>query len=134
MKKIINVLIIALALAFVFPAAIKAEETENIQCQCGWKHCTHRLPTRTFNTFEEWEDYYFANREVGIYWDSYLYKSYACRYDADGKVIWKPSLTYPFNDIDTWLEWFDTCWAKQASGEYKYEFAYLANNPMRKNK
>lgn len=132
MKKIINALIIALALSFVFPVVVRAEETENIKCECGNKNCTHRLPTRTFDTFEEWEEYYFAHREVGIYWDSYLYKSGAYRYDKDGNRIWKPSLTYPFNDMDTWLYWFDTCHEKSVCGEYKYEYAYLAKDPMRK--
>lgn len=127
MKKIINALIIALALSFVFPVTVNAtEETEEvteIQCQCG-DRCHHGMPAILFDTFEEWEEYYFAHRKIGTYWDSYLYKSYAYRYDADRNIIWKPPLSYPFKDMDTWLYWFDTCHKKQLSGEYKYEGPY----------
>lgn len=125
MKKMIYGLIIVLALSFVLPVTARAEENESIKCMCnGGEECQHRLPTRTFSSFEEWEDYYFAHREIGIYWDSYLYRSYAYRYDADGNILWKPPLCYPFNDINTWKNWFYTCWKKQASGEYKYEYPY----------
>lgn len=127
MKKIINALIIALALAFVLPVGVKAQETgtEEIQCMCkGGEKCCHRLPTRTFKNFEEWEKYYFDHREIGVYWDSYLYKTYAFRYDKDRNILWKPTFCYPFEDIETWLYWFDTCWEKQAKGEYKYEWPY----------
>lgn len=127
MRKIINIIALTLVLALSAPVLARAEEPREeeqlITCMCkGGEQCTHRLPSQTFETFEEWEEYYFAHREIGVYWDSYLYKSCAYKYDADGNVIWKPSLTYPFNDIETWKFWFKTCWEKQRTGEYRYEW------------
>ena len=124
MKKIINALIIALALAFVLPVTARAAETE-IKCMCNnGGECQHGLPARTFKTFDEWEEYYFAHRRIGVYWDSYLYKSYAYRYDVHRNVVYVPPISYPFEDMNTWREWFYTCWEKQASGIYKYEWPY----------
>lgn len=123
MKKLINILLIALALAFVVPVNVKAEATDNIKCMCkNGEQCPHRLPSRIFSDFEEWENYYFSHREVGIYWDSYLYKTFAFKYDANKNIIWKPNLCYPFDDVETWKFWFKTCIEKQKTGEYRYEF------------
>ncbi len=125
MKKIINALIIALALAFVLPVVVEAKEETDIQCMCnGGEECRHGLPARTFATFEEWEDYYFTHRRIGIYWDSYLYRSYAYRYDANKKVVYVPPISYPFEDIETWKSWLETCGEKSRTGIYKYEWPF----------
>lgn len=125
MKKIIYSLIIALALAFVLPVTVKAAETDTIKCMCnGGEECRHGLPSLHFKTFDEWEEYYLSHRKMGIYWDSYIYKSYAYKYDANGKVVWMPGYFYPFEDVETWKFWLDTCIEKQRTGVYKYEWPY----------
>jgi len=102
-----GILIILLAV-FIPPMSVKAANEDY-------------YPEEPFDSFEEWETYYFENRRPGIYWDSWLYCPKR-KIDEDGNLIWWAKPGYPFKDVDTWKDWWDTCLEKQASGEYFYEY------------
>lgn len=83
-------------------------------CTPAFAEVSDNLPQFTFNSIEEWEEWYLNNRNCHSYWTSFQY--------VDGWIDGKYYRYYPFNDSETYEAWRKYCIQKVQSGELKFEF------------
>lgn len=114
MKKYIKILVSVIVLCIVFTcetATVKAtylnDKTEELE-NAG-------MPLYTFDTLDEWKEWYFNNRTYKFWWLSFVYVRKCSINGVD-------YLCYPFNSDETWLEWWDWCWEQYDNGYLKFEF------------